>query len=604
MLRYILFAALIAAIGYACYSLGQRGARAYEQMMAARVANGLDVLGFDWARVQADGLRLSIYGHAPDTFARNLALDSARATAPLARVVSYATATLAPPERRDPVRVELLRDERGVTLTGQTASRAMREQLNAALADDGPGLAVQDLTGIQAAPPPRDWGPEVGVASLAASRLPNAYVVMEPGQVTIDGQAADEADREALIQALLARAGARVSVVPRIRIPARVIAPFAFSAYRDAGAGIRLERCAARSFEEQAALVDRLKRAGVEHQPEPCPVGLGGPGGDWPAAVAAGLDALSALPAGRIDIEYRDARLAAAPPTAPPAFEAALTDFRAALPEGFTGAGELRGDDIATRTAIQREQFWLNLRRTPERIVLSGQVPDAAARTAIAEQARALYGTGHVESALRVKDAAVPAGWQVAALRLLDYLGATTEGEGQLAGYSATLRGRLAEPPLARKLHDRMAAELPEYEIGTVFTIDLPAALAALPLPPLRCATELNRANREPAIDFAPGSAVMTGSSGAVLDALAATFARCPGAVIAVGGHTDSQGPEDLNLRLSQARADAVVRALVERGVPSDRMVPRGFGEAVPIASNQNDAGRARNRRIEFEPAG
>ncbi len=501
------------------------------------------------------------------------------------------------------MRIEFLRDERGVTLTGQTASRAMRERLDAALAEDGPGLAVQDLTGIQAAPPPRGWGPEVGVASLAASRLPNAYVVMEPGQVTVDGQAANEADREALTQALLGRAGERVSLVLRIRIPARVIAPFAFSAYRDAGAGIRLERCAARSFEEQAALLDRLKGAGVAHQPEPCPVGLGGPGGDWPAAVAAGLDALSTVPAGRIDIEYRDARLVAGPPTTPPVFEAALAAFKAALPEGFAGAGELRADDVATRTGIVREQFWLTLRRTPERVVLSGQMPDNAARTAIETEARALFGSDRVESALTVRGAAAPAGWQMAALSLLDDLKAMPEGEGQLAGYRATLRGRLAEPALARKLHDRMAAELPDYEIGTAFTIDLPAAMGSLPLPPLRCAAELNRANGAPGIDFAPGSAVMTPASRAVLKALAATFARCPGAVIEVGGHTDAQGPEDLNLRLSQARADAVVRALAERGVPVNRMVPRGFGETVPIASNETDAGRARNRRINFEPA-
>src|SRR5690606_29090793 len=176
---------------------------------------------------------------------------------------------------------------------GQTASRAMREGMNAALAQDGPGIPVRDLTGIQAAPPPRGWGPEVAVASLGASRLPNAYVVMEPGRVEIDGQAADEADRQTLIRGLLDRAGESISLVLDIRIPASVIAPFAFSAYKEAGAGLRLERCAVRSYEEQAALRERLTGAGIEHQPDPCPVGLGGPGGDWTAAVAAGIRALA-----------------------------------------------------------------------------------------------------------------------------------------------------------------------------------------------------------------------------------------------------------------------------------------------------------------------
>jgi hypothetical protein len=58
----------------------------------------------------------------------------------------------------------------------------MRDQLNAALATDGPDIAVEDLTGIQASRPPRGLGAEIAVASLAASRLPNAYVVLEPGR--------------------------------------------------------------------------------------------------------------------------------------------------------------------------------------------------------------------------------------------------------------------------------------------------------------------------------------------------------------------------------------------------------------------------------------
>jgi OOP family OmpA-OmpF porin len=55
-----------------------------------------------------------------------------------------------------------------------------------------------------------------------------------------------------------------------------------------------------------------------------------------------------------------------------------------------------------------------------------------------------------------------------------------------------------------------------------------------------------------------------------------------------------------LNQLLSQARADAVLDALMVRGVPLDRLSARGYGEEQPVASNENEAGRALNRRIEF----
>lgn len=67
-----------------------------------------------------------------------------------------------------------------------------------------------------------------------------------------------------------------------------------------------------------------------------------------------------------------------------------------------------------------------------------------------------------------------------------------------------------------------------------------------------------------------------------------------------VEGHTDSQGAEDYNQRLSQRRADAVRDYLVQKGYPSDHIQSRGQGESSPIASNATAEGRANNRRVEI----
>ncbi len=67
-----------------------------------------------------------------------------------------------------------------------------------------------------------------------------------------------------------------------------------------------------------------------------------------------------------------------------------------------------------------------------------------------------------------------------------------------------------------------------------------------------------------------------------------------------VAGHTDSVGSESSNQSLSEARANAVRDALLARGLPADRMVATGYGEAQPIADNDTDEGRAANRRTEI----
>ncbi len=89
-----------------------------------------------------------------------------------------------------------------------------------------------------------------------------------------------------------------------------------------------------------------------------------------------------------------------------------------------------------------------------------------------------------------------------------------------------------------------------------------------------------------------------------VLEAVAAILLAHPEvARIEVQGHTDNAGSEARNTALSDRRAQSVRRWLVEHGIASDRLTARGFGPLQPIESNSTEAGRARNRRVEFHIA-
>ena len=69
---------------------------------------------------------------------------------------------------------------------------------------------------------------------------------------------------------------------------------------------------------------------------------------------------------------------------------------------------------------------------------------------------------------------------------------------------------------------------------------------------------------------------------------------------IAIEGHTDDRGKKLLNERLSQGRAEAVIAHLVRHGVERERLSAKGFGPSKPLAPNDTDEGRAKNRRVEF----
>ena len=74
-----------------------------------------------------------------------------------------------------------------------------------------------------------------------------------------------------------------------------------------------------------------------------------------------------------------------------------------------------------------------------------------------------------------------------------------------------------------------------------------------------------------------------------------------PALRIEISGHTDNLGSDSYNQQLSQRRAQAVFDYLISNGVPANRLIPKGYGSARPLADNSTEAGRQQNRRIEFQ---
>ena len=99
---------------------------------------------------------------------------------------------------------------------------------------------------------------------------------------------------------------------------------------------------------------------------------------------------------------------------------------------------------------------------------------------------------------------------------------------------------------------------------------------------------------------FATGRAKIKAVSYPLLNEVAQALDDHPKLRVRVEGHTDSQGSDRFNLKLSGARANSVRDYLIRRGVDADRMVAKGYGERVPIADNRSKGGRSQNRRVEF----
>jgi OOP family OmpA-OmpF porin len=103
-----------------------------------------------------------------------------------------------------------------------------------------------------------------------------------------------------------------------------------------------------------------------------------------------------------------------------------------------------------------------------------------------------------------------------------------------------------------------------------------------------------------PNIEFALNRAELAPAGREVLDTVVRFMNDQPEIELGIRGHTDATGGELYNLRLSQARAASAMAYLVEKGIAARRMRSAGYGETRPLASNETDEGRERNRRVEL----
>jgi OOP family OmpA-OmpF porin len=231
---------------------------------------------------------------------------------------------------------------------------------------------------------------------------------------------------------------------------------------------------------------------------------------------------------------------------------------------------------------------------------LRGRLPEGPVGRSVEAYARALFGAARTDIATRpVGD--LPEGWSIRAMAGLQALSQLADGTMTLEPESLRLEGRTGDREAASEITRFLAGELGQAAtFDVVVRYDEALDPARSQPTPEECVARIQAIQAEGKITFDPGSVQINESAGRVLDRIAAVLPDCRHVRMEISGHTDSQGGEDMNLNLSQSRADAVLNGLLAREVLVSNLVAQGYGESQPIASNETEEGREQNRRIEF----
>jgi len=600
----LLFAfACLALLSALAWVIGVATADRIERTTHMQASATLKAAGEDWSRLETDGLIVRLTGEAPGSAERLHALDILGRLIGAARIED-ATSLGRQSEPEPPVfYLEFLRSGGDVSLTGKIPADPGPGPIVAAVAAL-PGVTnVTDLMEISDGAAPDNWADTLSFSLHATELVRQGQVVVRADVFSVTTVADSAPQKQALEASLREHAPPGISLALDISAPPPVIAPFVFalSLMPDP----RLTACAASTPEGRERILSAARRAGATG-PLECRIGLGAPSLLWPRAVDLGVAALEQMRGGALQVLDTELTITAPEGLGSDEFEALSDDLKRALPLPFSLRTVLPDppESDSPDNAPAPPVFIAELSEDGA-VHLTGPVQKKTSDQAIMTYAASLFGFGKVSGSLRA-DASLSEGWPGRLLTGLETLSLLRTGRIKISTDTIAVSGRGDSEHISQEIRDVLRLRLGNSD-GITVNVRFDPSLIPPEKPdlhPAQCEIRIATLLETGQITFAPNAIEIEADSLPIIDAIAGILRQCPQTRFEIGGHTDSQGREVLNMGLSQSRADAVLDALLAREVLIAELTARGYGESQPITTNQTEEGRQKNRRIAFKLLG
>jgi len=335
---------------------------------------------------------------------------------------------------------------------------------------------------------------------------------------------------------------------------------------------------------------------------------------DWLHTVDSGLKAVADLGAGHAHIQDRSLNVTAE------TSDRAMPDYIAETLHRNVPGSYQTSADISYVPPPAPPAYLTTVKYDGLRVVIEGVVPDLATKAKFLTRLKPLFPDRDFDDRTTVQQGA-PAGWYDAMASGIGPLSSLGSGQLTLRDRNLYLSGTGEDQRILAAARQRIAVGLPKgYGGKDILTYVAPPApdpklLAkrqdeskydvgklmrqANNLSPPECQAVLNSLLRGKAF-FGSGRADLDSRSAQALNPLLSVAKRCPNTRVEISGHTDSDGSAAFNQRLSERRAENVVKYLSGKGISFSRLTGVGYGETEPIAPNDTPANKAKNRRIEF----
>ena len=553
----------------------------------------------NWIKASFDELSVSLSGTAPNQIDQLALVKKIEILAGQLEIINKTSVAPTKDKNKSSLRLELIRDGSQITVIGLVPNLKLKEKISNELNKLQNTTNIDNFVEVFEFPTTLNFDSIFTKALWFVDKIAFGKVEIIEKEIRVLALISNNNDALNLKRIITKRALDDQSIILEILSPNPIISPFVL-VYNLSKSGGNLERCSAGNLGEEKKLLTALQSQPLL-KTLPCSIGGGSPSPNWTQVVISGIKSLQSIGSGSLLVS--DLNLSLTITSSQPGINInrKIDNLRAELPDEFTLNVKVPNLTDENLHASEWQDSFIAVKNKNGLIILRGQLQNDLTKIIILAHARATFGPNFVNAFLELNPD-LPIDLASRIITGITALKTLYEGEIRVAPNKISINGTSSSATDRVNLINFVKEKISlseNLEINIIY--DATIKPTKIQPTPKQCVNKINAILKEAQIKFEPASTEITGSSRQTVKKIADIMKDCEQVVMEISGHTDSQGREQMNLGLSQLRAEAVKSSILSRRVLVRNLIPKGYGESQPIADNKSETGREMNRRIAFK---
>ena len=554
--------------------------------------------GYSWVKINADGLLLFLHGDAPSDFERIEAVKFGRSMVTGQRLIDNISHLESSNNKTGEINLKILKSIGKVFFIGSFPkgfdSFDFEEVLKTKSSKGEEYHIIIDQTDVAST---LNWELITSYALSLVDVIKLGKIETDGKQLFVEGIASDNRNHGKLKESIKSRAPSNLPVEISFYQPRELISPFTFQIEINNGL-LQYSDCVVADEESKnriAEIAEKLSAKAVQE----CLVGLGEPSPQWAEALEKAFSTSPQLVNAKVVFDNLNISVILDHSFPEKEYTEILNSISNTFPSEFVLSFIKLSNDGGNDLSSNRVVATLS----PEGLLkIVGPIGEELDKELVANFAKVRFGSENASISL-YKVGSLPDDWGFRIIAGLEGLRELKNGILNVTPNLIEIRGKTYKKFSSAKI-TKVVGDKIGYDQRlsiSVDYIDMPKPVDDS-LTASQCVNKIEETLRVRKIKFEPGSDRVDLAGHETLDDIAKILLKCGDIRLEIGGHTDSQGREQMNLNLSQSRANSVLFELQRRRVLTKNIIAKGYGESQPIASNDTEQGREINRRIEFTP--